>query len=104
MGTLHPTDLANDAKEILPGLWLSGENMRCSWIKHYADKRGVRLRTRTSCGLSTSALDFAIYRKLLTQTLSAVPRSGCILELGAGDGRITRELLSLGFEHIIVDP
>jgi len=70
--------------------------------KPLSQREGTYLYERSKNKLATSYWDNLIYRKVITQKLKCVPRDAKLLEIGSGDGRITRYLIELGFINITI--
>ena len=71
-----------------------------SALPHCATK-GVNLDLRSKVEMSTSFFEWQLYMSFLRQNLDGVSRELPLLELGAGDGRITSYLLKMGFRQIV---
>lgn len=69
--------------------------------EHHQQANGTFLRERSLVEFSTAYLENKQYSDFVRRGLDPLPRSAPILEVGAGDGRITRYLLEMGFENII---
>ncbi|WP_319762383.1 methyltransferase domain-containing protein [Maridesulfovibrio sp.] len=99
--SLLARELVYDLGEIEPNFFVSSKTPSSDWMKLNINGHGSTLRDRADIALTTSSLDIEVYRRLLSETLNLLPRACTVLELGAGDGRITHELLKLGFTNII---
>ncbi|WP_421900075.1 class I SAM-dependent methyltransferase [Maridesulfovibrio sp.] len=99
--SITPLDLAQDLVEIEPNFFATNKIPASEWMRLNANETGVTLCERAKIAMTTSSLDLPLYKKYLEQNLADLDRSACIMELGAGDGRITHELLRMGFSNII---
>jgi len=74
-----------------PGFWELPPRAETSALKAFRSWEGVSLFDRAKLELTTSHFETGIYRAFLEQALPEVP-PGLLLEIGAGDGRITHIL------------
>jgi len=69
-------------------------------ISWYTDVGGTNFDDRIKIPYTMSSLDIPIYKKYIRELLSEND-DGFIADLGAGDGRITEELLRAGAKHVV---
>jgi SAM-dependent methyltransferase len=62
---------------------------------------GVSLSDRSKVESSTSYWEWRVYKEFISEALAEADRNELILDLGAGDGRITRLLLANGFSQVV---
>ncbi len=74
-----------------PGFWELPPRVETRALEAFRSWEGVSLFDRAKLELTTSHFETGIYRAFLEQALPEVP-PGMVLEIGAGDGRITRIL------------
>jgi SAM-dependent methyltransferase len=82
-------------------LWTSPEAALSQEAQVHGAAEGVRLYERSLEEMSTSFFEGGLYRSFLEDSLAGLDRGEPILELGSGDGRITRYLLEMGFRRIV---
>lgn len=78
------------------GVWINGGGAHCRWAAEHGSSEGTTLRERAAVEMSTAYLESQIYRDYLQLTLNGLRPGDLVLELGAGDGRITRYILQMG--------
>lgn len=67
--------------------------------RQFWTKSEFSLRAETP--FTTSYMERQIRSRLLARATEEFDRGGVVLELGCGDGLVTRDLLSLGFERLV---
>jgi SAM-dependent methyltransferase len=87
MGLLH------GCTRLAPGLYQGPGRARRANLAAFRDSEGVGLNERAKLEFSTAHFETPLYECAVAKALEAMP-AGPVLELGAGDGRITRMLLS----------
>jgi cyclopropane fatty-acyl-phospholipid synthase-like methyltransferase len=83
--------LANCTR-VAEGFWELPTGICNEALNSFRSWDGVRLTERAKIELTTSYYETKLYEKTIRKVISKIPE-GMILELGAGDGRITRMLL-----------
>ncbi|MBI4798465.1 MAG: class I SAM-dependent methyltransferase [Desulfarculus sp.] len=83
------------------GVWQPERLALSQTVQPHCATEGVSLDERSQVEMSTSFYEWQIYKAFLGQNLGGMAPGLPLLELGAGDGRITRFVLQMGFEQVI---
>lgn len=62
--------------------------------KAYSSADGCRQRERSSNLLQAGYYDMPFYREALGKVADVIPKTSCVVDLGCGDGRLSKEVLS----------
>jgi ubiquinone/menaquinone biosynthesis C-methylase UbiE/ribosomal protein L37AE/L43A len=78
------------------GVWISPTTKKYHILQNF---EGTKLRERTMVDFSTSKFENIIYKKILKKKIKSLPPQSVIIEIGAGDGRFTKDFLK---DHLVI--